>query len=53
MHAEVYTAGLTTGVDSQTEVALPAGRLEHLHRKQLSLRRTTTQCNGLIGLVGR
>jgi len=37
MHAEVYTAGLATGVDCQTEVTLPAGRLENLHRKQPSM----------------
>ena len=36
VHAEVYIAGLTAGVDGQSEVALPAGRLENLHRKQLS-----------------
>jgi len=32
MHAKVYTAGLTTSVDCQTEVTLPAGCLENLHR---------------------
>ncbi len=46
MHAEVYTAGLTAGVDCQTEVTLPAGRLENLHRN--SYHRQNPHCSKTV-----